>query len=278
MNHDDDKVKRRARLQALRGRYAQRSPAHDATLAMPETPMADPMAPAQGERRGQGGQGNRRRPAGAGPRGERQGGGLLQRFAQFLAETPPGDQLIPGTSIGEQRLQQAMRLLEQRGRTAQGSAHERIQRLLKFLQQNIPGEPMAGDVNLWRLQQTLERVNRLPEADATHAVLPTAPPARANRARVIEAVKEEMTHPRESAPPAGTEIAGEITALEADIQRLQVVAQDLQARLEQARQRATVSPPDARPAQPAQRPANNPPESATPLRAGSDDWFLEFLE
>ncbi|HRY14246.1 MAG: hypothetical protein KDJ31_10350 [Candidatus Competibacteraceae bacterium] len=278
MNKDDDRAKRRARLQALRGRYEQLSPAHDATLTTPGTPMANPAAPAQDGRRGRGRQGNRRGQAGAGPGGERQSGGLLQRFAQFLAETPPGDTLIPGTSIGEQRLQQVMRLLEQRGRTAQGGVNERIQRLLKFLQQNIPGEPMTVGVNLRRLQQMLERVNRLPEVDATSAVLPSMPLASVTREQLIEAGKEEVPPPRESVLHAETESAGEIAALEADIQRLQAVAQDLQARLEQARKRAALSPPDARPAQHAQLLTNNPPESATSPRAGGDDWFLEFLE
>jgi vacuolar-type H+-ATPase subunit H len=200
----------------------------------------------------------------------------LQRFAQFLSETPPGDALVSGTAIGEQRLQQAMRLLEQRSRTAQGGANERIQRLLKFLKQDIPGEPMAGGVNLWRLQQILERVNRLPEADAAPAVLPATPPARANRQRVIEAGKEEIRPSRESVRHEETEGAEEIAALEADLERLQAVVQDLQARLEQARQRVK-APSGVKHVPNIDVPVDRPPESNPSPRSG-DDWFLEFLE
>jgi hypothetical protein len=201
---------------------------------------------------------------------------LLQRFAQFLAETPPGDMLIPGTSIGEQRLQQAMRLLEQRSRTAQGGANERIQRLLKFLKQDIPGEPMAGGVNLWRLQQILERVNRLPETDASPAVSPTTPPARANREPVVEAGRTEILPPRHVVNDREIDSAGEIAALEADLERLQAVVQDLQVRLEQARQRVK-TPSGVKHVPNIDVPVDRPPESNPSPRSG-DDWFLEFLE
>lgn len=278
MNNDDGIAKRRARLQALRGRYEHPSPSHGATPATLVTPtIPDPMTPVQSGRRGRGGRGGRQEPARPGPRGERQGGGLLQRFTQFLSETPPGDVLIPGTSIGEQRLQQAIRLLEQRSRTAQGGANERIQRLLKFLKQDIPGEPMAGGVNLWRLQQILERVSRLPETEASSAVLPALPPARAHKERVIEANREATQSPRESVHHADTEGAGEIAALEADLLRLQAVTQDLQARLDQARQRVK-TPSGVKPAPNVESLVDRLPESNASPRVGGDDWFLEFLE
>jgi hypothetical protein len=76
---------------------------------------------------------------------------------------------------------------------------------------------------------------------------------------------------------AKTEGAGEIAALEADLQRLQAVAQDLQTRLEQARKRVEVSP-DIKPAAQPKSSADYPPESAAPPQAGGNDWFLEFLE
>ena len=147
-----------------------------------------------------GGEFDRRGPAGAGPRGERQGSGLLQRLARFLTETPPGDTLLPGIPVGEQRLQQAIRLLEQRARTAQGSASERIQRLLKFLKQDIPGEPMVGGVNLWRLQQTLERAGQSPGSDrATPTTSPVSPPVKMNEEQSVERVGENVPPSREAA-------------------------------------------------------------------------------
>lgn len=274
MNNDDGMAKRRARLQALRGRYEQ--PAHGIAPAMSATPMTDPVAPTQGGRRRKGGRVDRRGQAEAESRGQRQGGGLLQRLAQFLTETPPGDTLLPGMPVGEQRLQQAIHLLEQRARTAQGSAGERIQRLLKFLKQDIPGEPMVGGVNLWRLQQTLERAGQSPGSDRATLTTSLVPSSVKNEEQPVERVGENVSPSREAVRSKEHEADSEITAIEADLQRLRAATQDLQTRLEQARQRVGSS--GAEPSQEIKQPVVRPPESNTAPRSSGDDWFLEFLE
>jgi len=273
MNNDDGIAQRRTRLQTLQGRYEQSS--HSAA---PATPMTDPVASGQGRRQGKGGRVNRQRQAGPKARDEQQAGGLLQRLVQFLAETPPGDTLLPDLPFGEQRLQQAMRLLEQRARTAQGGAHERIQRLIKFLRQDIPGEPMAGGVNLWRLQQILERVG--PSSDSAKAAptpAPFSPAARMSQEQPVATDRANTPIASEEQRSNALEVESEIATLEADLQRLQAVAQDLQARLEQARQRAAASS-SVKPSRTIKQPVNRPSESSVPPHSGDDNWFLEFLE
>lgn len=272
MNNDDGMTKRRARLQALRGRYEQ--PSHSTAPVMPQTPVIEPVVLVQGGHR----RGDRQGPAKQGQRSERQGGGLLQRLAEFLMETPPGDTLLPGMPVGEQRLQRAIRLLEQRARTTQGGASERIQRLLKFLKQDIPGEPMAGGINLWRLQQTLERASQSPGPDrAASTASPALPSITMNEEQPVEIGDGNVPSSREAVRSRERQADREITAIEADLQRLQAVTQDLQARLEQARQRAGISP-GVRPSPEIKQPAVRPPESNTAPQPGGDDWFLEFLE
>lgn len=201
---------------------------------------------------------------------------MLQRLAQFLTETPPGDTLLPGMPVGEQRLQQAIHLLEQRARTAQGSAGERIQRLLKFLKQDIPGEPMVGGVNLWRLQQTLERAGQSPGSDRATLTTSLVPSSVKNEEQLVERVGENVSPSREAVRSKEHEADSEITAIEADLQRLRAATQDLQTRLEQARQRVGSS--GAEPSQEIKQPVVRPPESNTAPRSSGDDWFLEFLE
>lgn len=269
MNNDEGMIRRRARLQALRERYEQ--PSSNTASSTLAAPMTDSVVPASGGRRGKGGRRGQRGQAEPGQRSERQSGGLLQRFAQFLMETPPGDPLIPGVPIGEQRLQQAIRLLEQRARTAPGNMGERIQRLFKFLRQDIPGEPMSGGINIWRLQQILDRVGQSPISDSATAParMKEEPPLPIRSAKVALSPEEKLL----SQPAEDNEIA----AIEADLQRLHAVAQDLQARLDQARQRAG-SASSVQPSRPIEPPVNRPPEPTTAPQSSGDDWFLEFLE
>lgn len=266
MHNNDDTAGRRARLRALRERYEQPSEQQSRPVAAPVTP-ADRAAltPAPGGRRGQ---------AGPGQGGER--GHLLQRLVQFLTEITPGDRPIPGVPVGEQRLQQAMRLLEERARTTQGGAGERIQRLLRFLTQNVPGEPMVAGANIRRLQQLLERVGVASSPDISISERA----ARADEDR-------PPAHVRPSAPAipaipvaagAATEpAASEIAEIERQLGQLQSMIESLQARLEQVRQGgkapAGTPPPGA-----AAPPVNRPSEPAAAPLSGNDDWFLEFLE
>lgn len=272
MNNDEGMIRRRARLQALRERYEQ--PVNRPAPVMPAASLTEPVASTQGGRRSKGGRSGQRGPAEPDQRGERQGGGLLQRFAQFLMETPPGDTLIPGVPVGGQRLQQAMRLLEQRARTAQGNTGERIQRLFKFLRQDIPGEPMVAGVNIWRLQQILERVSQSPAPEgAVFTASPSSPSARMRKEPPVDRSPESVSED----PAREIERASEIAEIEADLQRLHAVAQDLQARLEHARQRAGSSSGD-KPSRSIEPPVNRPSGPTTAPQSNGDDWFLEFLE
>jgi hypothetical protein len=150
--------------------------------------------------------------------------------------------------------------------------------VLKFLKQDIPGEPMAGGVNLWRLQQILERVSQSPGLDREPpAASPALPSFRMDEEQSIEVARENIPPPGEAAPSSESEADPEITAIEADIQRLQAVAEDLQARLEQARQRVRISS-GVKLSQEIKQPVARLPESNTSPRSSEDDWFLEFLE
>ncbi len=264
MHNNDDAAGRRARLRALRERYEQPSEQQSDPVAAPVTP-ADRTAstPAPGGRRGQ---------TGLGQGGER--GHLLQRLVQFLTEMTPGDRPIPGVPVGEQRLQQAMRLLEERARTTQGGAGERIQRLLRFLTQNVPGEPMVAGANIRRLQQLLERVGVVSSPDISV-------PERMFRA------DEDRPPVRPSAPAspaspvmadaAAEPAASEITEIEGQLGQLQTMIESLQARLEQIRQ-GVKAPAQTLPPGAAAPPVKRPPEPAAAPPSGNDDWFLEFLE
>ncbi|MFZ1829363.1 MAG: hypothetical protein WAW42_11460 [Candidatus Competibacteraceae bacterium] len=265
--NNDDTAGRRARLRALRERYEPPSQQQPGPVAAPITP-ADRAAftPTPGGRRDQ---------AGPGQGGER--GHLLQRLVQFLTEITPGDQPVPGVPVGEQRLQQAMRLLETRARTTQGGAGERIQRLLRFLTQNVPGEPMVAGANIRRLQQLLERagVALSPPGDSAPERAASAsehrPPS-----DVRQAAPVSITSPA-TVSPAVEPVADEIAEIEEQLGQLQAMIGNLQARLEQVR-RGGKAPVNAQPSGTAALPVSRSPEPAAAPPSSADDWFMEFLE
>lgn len=245
MNQQDDMDKRRARLRVLRERYE----TQPAASALPMTPV--PM-----------GEENRK----PGAAGERSGAGLLPRLAEALLKAVPGDTLIPGTPVGEQRLRQVLRQLEQRAQTAAGAAGERIQRLLRFLTQDVPGEPMVAGVNVRRLQQLLERAHAVPSA-------PIAVEAPAASPLPVAAAPLPLT--------AMVVAQDEIATLEENLRQLRQMTEVLQARLDAARRQmeqvASPSSPVPSPAPPVPS-VSTPAAASVPVHAVEDGWFLEFLE
>jgi len=226
-------------------------------------------------------------------------------------EPSHGDTLIPGTQIGEQRLtqigeqrlRQAVGWLEQRSRTTQGAAGERIQRLLRFLKQDIPGEPVVAGVNLKRLQQLMERVETTP-ASIPLAANENPEAGSADRAvQPLLAAAEPAPVAASKSVPAGaeTESADEIAIIEETLQRLRDITRrlrditrDLERHLDEARQQGKTTPgrADARRQHSETAEATRisvesvRPSSEPRLQTGSesrprpegDDWFLEFLE
>lgn len=267
--NNDDTAGRRARLRALRERYEQPSTQQPGPVAAPVTPagqVAFTSAP-----------GGRRDQAGPGQGGERSH--LLQRLVQFLTEMTPDDRPVPGIPVGEQRLQQAMRLLEARARTTQGGAGERIQRLLRFLTQNVPGEPMVAGANIRRLQQLLERAGvalsppggSAPERAASASE--HRPPS-----DVRQAAPASITSPA-AVSPAAEPVADEIAEIEEQLGQLQAMIGNLQARLEQVRRGGKApAPVNAQPSGTAALPVSHSPEPAAAPPSNADDWFMEFLE
>lgn len=248
MNQQDDMDKRRARLRVLRERYE----TQPAASALPMTPV--PM-----------GEENRK----PGAAGERSGAGLLPRLAEALLKAVPGDTLIPGTPVGEQRLRQVLRQLEQRAQTAAGAAGERIQRLLRFLTQDVPGEPMVAGVNVRRLQQLLERAH----AAASAPSVPIAVEAPAASPLPVAAAPLPLT--------AMVVAQDEIATLEENLRQLRQMTEVLQARLDAARRQmeqvASPSSPVPSPAPPVPS-VSTPAAASVPVHAVEDGWFLEFLE
>lgn len=265
--NNDDTAGRRARLRALRERYEQPSAQQPGPVAAPVT-LADRAAftPAPGGRRVQA------RPGQGGERGH-----LLQRLVQFLTEITPGDRPIPGVPVGEQRLQQAMRLLEERARTTQGGAGERIQRLLRFLTQNVPGEPMVAGANIRHLQQLLERAGvalSLPASSTPERVASAS--EHRSPGDVRQAAPASITSPV-TVNPAAEPVADEIAEIEEQLGQLQAMIGNLQARLEQVR-RGGKAPVNAHPPGTAALPVSRSPEPAAAPPSSTDDWFMEFLE
>ncbi|HRD65238.1 MAG TPA: hypothetical protein PKY50_03700 [Candidatus Competibacter sp.] len=290
MNDDANADKRRARLRAMRERYGQRpADLQETGLAVNESAVDG------GPQRARNRSGRPERLDGR-EQAERKGGGPLQRLVQFLMEPSHGDTLIPGTQIGEQRLRQAVGWLEQRSRTTQGAAGERIQRLLRFLKQDIPGEPVVAGVNLKRLQQLMERVETTP-ASIPLAANENPEAGSADRAvQPLLAAAEPAPVAASKSVPAGaeTESADEIAIIEETLQRLRDITRDLERHLDEARQQGKTTPgrADARRQHSETAEATRisvesvRPSSEPRLQTGSesrprpegDDWFLEFLE
>lgn len=251
MNQQDDMEQRRARLRVLRERYE----TQPAASPPPITPL--PM-------------GEESRKPGAGA--ERSGAGLLPRLVEALLKAVPGDMPVPGTPVGEQRLRQVLRQLEQRAQNASGAAGERIQRLLRFLTQNVPGEPMVAGVNVRRLQQLLERA----PAAASAPSVPSAP--------ITVHAPAATSVPVAAAPlPSTARVVAqdEIATLEENLRQLRQMTEVLQARLDAARRQmeqvASPSSPVPSPAAPVPSVSTSAAASA-PVHAVEDGWFLEFLE
>lgn len=252
MNQQDDMEQRRARLRVLRERYE----TQPAASPPPTTPL--PM-------------GEESRKPGAG--GERSGAGLLPRLVEALLKAVPGDTPIPGTPVGEQRLRQVLRQLEQRSQNASGAAGERIQRLLRFLTQDVPGEPMVAGVNVRRLQQLLERA----PAAASAPIAVQAPAA----ISVPQAVSPLPVAAAALPSTARVVAQDEIATLEENLRQLRQMTEVLQARLDAARRQmeqvASPSSPVPSPAAPVPSVSTSAAASA-PVHAVEDGWFLEFLE
>jgi len=290
MNDGGNADQRRARLRAMRERYEQ----HPADPAETVPRAGEPVAVDE-SRRARNRPGGPERAGGREPAERSKGGGLLQRLSQFLMEPGPGDSPLAGTQISERRLQQAVAWLEQRSRTTQGAAGERIQRLLRFLKQDIPGEPMRAGVNLKRLQQLLERAGT-PSVPALSAASESPVVERGERpAPATDPEPAMATDPMPSPAEAGPETAGEIAFLEETLSRLRVVTQSVEQRLDEIRRQdeavvgsatgqrrgdaATGGAADG-----ARPPADPEPQAGSGLaptaqsRPESDDWFLQFLE
>ena len=262
MNQQDDMEKRRARLQVLRERYE----TQPAVSPLPATPV--PMS-------------EESRKPGAG--GERSGTGLLPRLVEALLKAVPGDTPVPGTPVGEQRLRQVLRQLEQRAQNASGAASERIQRLIRFLTQDVPGEPMVAGVNVRRLQQLLERA----PAAASAPSVPSVPVA-VEAPAAMSAPPAVSPLPVAAAPLPSTAMVvaqDEIAKLEENLRQLRQMTEVLQARLdavrrwmEQAASASGAVPPPAAPIPSVSAPAAAPAAASAPVHAVEDGWFLEFLE
>lgn len=296
MNDEASLDKRRTRLRAMRECYEQQPVDLARTMPVVSDPVTDSRPRRAGDHRDRPGRmGGREQP-------ERPGGGLLQRLVQFLTEPNPGDSLIPGTGVGEQRLRQAVRLLEQRSKTALGGAGERIQRLLRFLTQDIPGEPMVAGVNLKRLRQLLERAGVSPALAASAAAgeIPEAGTTMPRTARSPSTTMEPAVTPDPTPAPAPaatvTNSVSEIAVIEETLRELRDMTRDLQLRLDEARRQVETlpgrvagqqrssqvvqaTPMASKGIQPS---GNRQPQAesvpATQPRPEGDDWFAEFLE
>jgi hypothetical protein len=76
---------------------------------------------------------------------------FMRRLYQFLMQgETDGDDAIPGLTIGEQRVSEAMAFLRRRGANSKGGSPNKAQKLLDYL--SADGPAMAAGVNVDRLK------------------------------------------------------------------------------------------------------------------------------
>jgi hypothetical protein len=150
MSGSDDLNARRARLMAMREKYQRSAELDDAgSDEWDDADLGESEHPAGRAGGGRGARGGRRGGRGGGQ------GASIQKVLQFLTQPGPGGKTIPGTSIKEDRLKQAVQFLRHRSQMAEGTRGKRLKRLLQYLGQENPGDMMVSGVNVARLKNLI---------------------------------------------------------------------------------------------------------------------------